>query len=120
MGGWRGGGGRGVGAVGGGGGAGSGVGWAAVGAEGGVGGAGAGGAVERRGEATGIVGLVLERLEVGLAVRVVVGHARAAEAARGAERIEQLGERVAPHRGATVGVYLEAGGAAVARDGLGE
>jgi hypothetical protein len=33
--------------------------------------------VERRGEATGIVGLVFERLELGLAIRVIVGHARA-------------------------------------------
>ena len=61
-----------------------------------------GAAMERRVEAAGVVGLVLEGLELGLAVRVVVGDARAAKAARGAERIEELGERVALDRKSVV------------------
>jgi hypothetical protein len=51
---------------------------------------------------------------------VVVGHARSAEAARSAERREQLGERVALHGGTAVRVDLQAGFDAVTRDGLGE
>ena len=44
-----------------------------------------GAAVKFAGEASGIVGLVLERLELGFAEGVVVGDAWAAEATRGAE-----------------------------------
>src|SRR5436190_23673113 len=76
--------------------------------------------VEKASEAARVVGLVLHGLEAGLREWVVVGHAWTAEAARGAERVEQLGERVALHRGAAVGVDLESGHDAVARDGLRE
>ena len=50
---------------------------------------------------------VLERLELGLAVGVVVGHVRAAVGAGDTEIDEELGDGLGGHRRATVGVQGE-------------
>src|SRR3954469_13240478 len=72
------------------------------------------------GEAARVVGLVLQRFELGLAEGVVVGHVRAAEASLNSTRRQQLRQRIALHRGAAIRVDGQAGLDAVAGDGLGE
>ena len=59
------------------------------------------------GESAGIVGLVLERLEAALAVRVVVADARATARGFDAERAEQRIEAVRRHRRTAVVVQRE-------------
>jgi hypothetical protein len=66
--------------------------------------------VNERGEALRIVGLVLERLELGLGEGVVVADVRPAEAALDAEGAKKLGEPLRPHRRATVGMHCEGTG----------
>lgn len=76
--------------------------------------------VEQAGDAARVVGLVLERLELGLAEGVVVGPVLVTDALADAERAEELRQRVTLHRGATVGVHGEAGFDPMACDGLRE
>ena len=72
------------------------------------------------GETARVVGSVLQRLELGLAEGVVVGHVGAAEAPLDSQRRQQLRQRVAPHRGAAIRVDGQTRLDAMAGDGLGE
>ncbi len=72
-------------------------------------------------EALGELRAVLERLELGLAERVVIAHMRAAVGAADAEEGEQLDHGVRGHRAAPVGVDGElAGRYLMAGDGVGD
>src|SRR4051812_11819710 len=65
--------------------------------------------MENAGEAPRIIGLVLHGLEVRLLERVVVGDARAAETLVDTKRCEKLGQGIALHGGATIGMDLSPG-----------
>jgi hypothetical protein len=71
-------------------------------------------------EASRIVRLALERLELRLAEGVVVRHAWSREALRDTELGEELRERVALHRRAAGGVHRHAGLDPVPAHGVGE